>query len=370
MVAVGITAGLDMKYVIGFILSGLLTVVTMIENFCSYRARIDFGFTFVSRIVLLELISVIAGVFMIRIWGLYAIFLTSILAMLIGIIFYFRKNILDLELSMDRKLLKSVLISGLPLLVNGLIWTVVNSIDKFAILGFIDTEALGVYGIAQNAFNYMILIPTALSQLFYAKMGKSFGANKDIDELNETSAKYTLYVAIITAFVALLAFFFLPILVENLLPKYINGVMASQILIIGLSFYAPTLMNMNILTILKKNSAIIRNSLMVCLFNAVFSTLYILLFGRYIECVAAGTVTAYLLRAIITTIQIKKYSNGSLRLMFRNSVLPIVFTLLPAVLFYLLIDNKLIGFGISLVVFLVVNSLLYRREIKGIMRND
>ena len=43
-----------------------------------------------------------------------------------------------------------------------------------------DAEALGIYGIAQNAFSYMVLVPSAMSQLFYVKMGKEYGASGNI----------------------------------------------------------------------------------------------------------------------------------------------------------------------------------------------
>ena len=104
--------------------------------------------------------------------GYYTIFINSILAMLIGIVFYYRYSFRDFKFVIDKDFLFNIIRSGMPLLISGLIWTVVNSIDKFVILGFINTEALGIYGIAQNAFTYMVLIPTAMSQIFYAQILK------------------------------------------------------------------------------------------------------------------------------------------------------------------------------------------------------
>lgn len=129
---------------------------------------------------------------------------------------------------LNKSLIKMILVSGSPLLINGLIWTVVNSIDKFVILGFIDTEALGVYGIAQNAFSYMVLIPSAMSQLFYVKMGKEYGASGKIETLTDSSMNYTAILAGLTSMIALIAYFFclfwwiglcLTIITEYFLPK-------------------------------------------------------------------------------------------------------------------------------------------------------
>ena len=173
MLLIGGRKSLDSRLTIGFILTAVITVVTIIENYGNYRCRIDKGFKYPSIVTLLELISLPVGLALVPRMGYYAIYVTSILAMVVGIILYFKPSYKDFRFTIDKPLLKMILISGMPLLVNGLIWTVVNSIDKFVILGFIDTEALGVYGIAQNAFSYMVLIPSAMSQLFYAKMERA-----------------------------------------------------------------------------------------------------------------------------------------------------------------------------------------------------
>lgn len=350
---------LDERYVFGLIFCAIITGLTIIENFGNYRRRIDGGFSFVSYITLLELVAVPLGLVLVRLLGYYSIYVTSIVSMLIGIIAYYRSSYADVTFGVDKRIVKDILISGMPLLINGLIWTVVNSVDKFVILGFINTEALGLYSIAQNAFSYMVLIPSAMSQLFYVKMGKCYGEEKNVKKLYNISLKYTCILTFITSVIALFAFYLFPMLVEVIMPQYAAGIPSAQILIIGVSIYAATMVNGNILTILKKNRIIVINSILMCIFNAVCSVLLVSIFEAKIEYVAIGTSLSYTIVAIFILCQIRKCTDCSVGSLLKGSVFPICIALLPGVLIYNTGINKIIGLVLSLIfvalVFFAVN---------------
>ena len=363
MMIVSKSKALDNRFTYGFILSAGLTVATVIENYGNYRCRIDKGFQYTSIVTMLELFSIPVGLILIPRLGYYAIYITSIVAMMIGIIFYFKPSFSDFKFMLNKSLIKMILVSGSPLLINGLIWTVVNSIDKFVILGFIDTVALGVYGLAQNAFSYMVLIPSAMSQLFYVKMGKEYGASGKIETLTDSSMNYTAILAGLTSMIALIAYFFLPILVDRFMPDYNNGILSSQILILGLSIYAATLINGNVLTILKRNGALLRSSIYMCIFNAICSVGYIMIFGAKIESVALGTATAYTFCAFIIIYQVYKYANCRLLHLVKASVLPVCVSLIPGVFIYNVLDNRIIGFVVSIIIVMLVFMLIYGKRL-------
>lgn len=361
---------MDNRLAFGFVLTAVLTTVTIVENYGNYRSRIDKGFKYTSVVTLLELGSIPVGLILIPKLGYYAIYITAIVAMIIGIIFYFKPSYKDFKYTIDKNILKMVLISGMPLLVNGLIWTVVNSIDKFVILGFIDTEALGVYGIAQNAFSYMVLIPSAMSQLFYVKMGKEYGKTGDVKILVDVSMKFSSVLAVITSLIALVAYFFLSILVDQFMPKYNNGVPASQILILGLSVYAATLINGNILTILKKNGALLTNSICMCIFNVICSIGYVLMLGATIESVALGTATSYIFCTFIIVYQVHKYAKCRIMRIINASVIPVCISLIPGIIAYNIIKNRLLGFIVAIVFVIAFYGLFYRKQILSIRGNE
>lgn len=360
---IGNNRSVDNRFIYGFIFSAVITVMTIIENYGNYRCRIDKGFKYTSIVTLLELLSIPIGALLIPKLGYYAIYITSITAMIIGIAFYFRQSYRDFEFLLDRLLLKEILISGTPLLVNGLIWTVVNSIDKFVILGFMDTEALGVYGIAQNAFSYMVLIPSAMSQLFYVKMGKEYGANGSIGILIDISFKFSTILAAITSMIAMIAYFLLPVVVETFMPNYSNGVSASQILIIGLSIYAVTLISGNILTILKKNLALLKNSVCMCFFNVICSMAYILWGGVKIENVALGTATSYIFYSFVLIYQVYKYTGCSIVKQMYISILPVSISLVPGLIIYNIVKHKIAGLVLTLILICALYIKFWRKQL-------
>lgn len=359
---------MDSKLWIGFILAAVISTATIIENFGNYKCRIERGFHYPSIVMLIELLSILLGMFLIPKMGYYAIYLTSLTSFLIGIAMYCRTSLRGFCFGINKRLLQSILISGLPLLINGLIWTVVNSIDKFVILSFMDMEALGVYGIAQNAFTYMVLIPSTMSQLFYVKMGKEYGASQRKEILAEVSVKYATVLAGITSVVALVAYYFLPLLVKILMPNYEDGVLSAQILILGLSIYAATLVNGNILTLMKKNGAVLFNSVCMCVFNVICSVSFVLLLGRRIESVALGTVASYVLCSLILIYQVHKHAGINLSQLLSSSILPVCVALIPCVVMYEWISNKVIGFLLPIVFIALYYFICYGKRIVAIIK--
>lgn len=367
-ILIGKKTDLDNRLTIGFIFSSIITFMTIIENYGNYRCRIDKGFNFSSIVTIMELLSIPLGMYLMSKFGYYAIYITSIIAMVIGIVLYYKPSYRDFKFLFDKTILKIVLISGAPLLVNGLIWTIVNSIDKFVILKFIDTKALGIYGIAQNAFSYMVLIPSAMSQLFYVKMGKEFGISKKKRTLIDISIKYTTILACITSFIALVAYFFLPVLVNTFMPHYNNGIIPAQILILGLSIYAATLINSNILTILRQNTALLINSVCMCIFNMICSITYIHITGPRIESVALGTATSYIFCTFIIIYQIYKCTNYKIFNLVKASVIPVCISLVPGIIIYQVINNKILGFILSVVLVMVFYLIFYKKTIKKVLK--
>lgn len=358
---------IDKKYTLGLFLIAIITMLTTVEHFGNYRIRIDRGFMDVSIISLVELISFPIGVYIVKWTGYYGIYLTTIISLIIGIILYSKRAYFDVRFRIDWLFLKNILRSGMPLLINGLIWTVVNSIDKFVILGCINTEALGIYSIAQTAFTYMILVPTAMSQLFYAKMGSLYGETKNINYLTKKSENFSVILAGLTSLMSLTAFFFLPILAKIVMPAYANGIYSAQILIFGLSVYATTMINGNILTLLRKNSAILRNSIYMCIFNIICSLLYVKLIGAQIEMVALGTATSYTLCAFITMYQVNKCTGCGLWILIKSSIIPVLITVIPGTIIYFNVACKPLGYIFSLMIVISCFCTIYGKYIKNLI---
>lgn len=369
-IAIGRYVVSDERLLWGFLLMAIISVASIIECYGNYRCRIDKGFKYSSFVALIELLSIPIGVVLVPKIGYYSLYIISFIAVIIKVIMYFKPSYSDFKFTIDRMMLRKILISGFPLLINGLIWTVINSIDKFVILGYISTEALGIYGIAQNAFSYMILIPISMSQLFYVKMGKEYGKNESVEELLVVSLKLSTVLAAVTSLIALVAYYYLPILVDAFMPNYSSGVRSSQILILGLSVYAATLINGNILTILKKNAALLANSICMCVFNVICSIGFVVLWGAKIENAALGTAASYILCTLILIYQVHKYAECRILSIFKASIVPVCISLLPTIIFYKVLENKIVGSMVALSVVVSFYALFYRKQILSLRGND
>lgn len=358
---------LDYRYVMGMFLCVITTIVTLIENFGNYRARIDRGFSFVGAAMMTELLAVVAGVILIPRMGYFSIYIYNILTWVIGIVIFFRSSFSDIKICIDFSMLKEIILAGAPLLVSGLVWTVLNSIDKFLILGYMEAEQLGVYGIAQNTFSYMVLIPSALSQMFYANMGRKYGEKKSIKLLSETASGYSRILVIVTGLMSLAAYFGIPILVNKVMPAYRGGIYPAQILIVGLAIYASTLINNNILTILKKNVILLRNSVVMCVFNLIFSNLMVLINGANIESVAYGTSISYALNALLIMKCVGSVTETDMWILFINSALPVLVSIVPGIFLYYIFKGSLTGFALALVMASLIHYILYKKDIDRIL---
>ena len=368
IILVGSLNGSDSRYIYGLSLCTIITLTTLLENFLCSRVRIDGNFKFTSIVLLVELFSVVIGLIIIPKIGYYSLYIVTISSSVIGILMYYKRGISDIHLSIDKALLKSIIFSGIPLLINNLIWTVVDSIDKFVILGFMNAERLGVYSIAQMAFSYMILIPSAMSSLFYVNLGKIYGATGSVDELNRTATRYTLIIASVISFFVLAAYFFMGPLVKLIMPKYSDGISSAQILMLALAIYTPTMVTGNILTLLKKNAALLRGSIYLCILNAICSVGFVLVLGAKLESVALGTAMSYLIRTLILIIQLKREAGTDVKDMIKTSIIPVFLIAGPGILLYHSGLNIWVGFvlaaGIALAIFLAI----YRKQVMEAFR--
>ena len=365
---VGNTNGVDSRYIFGLIFCAFITAANVIESFLCSRVRIDGDFKYTSIVIIIELTATAIGFVLIPLIGYYALYIVLILGSVIGIIMYYKRGISDIQMTIDKMVLKSIILSGVPLLINNLIWSVVDSIDKFVILGFMDAERLGVYSIAQMAFSYMILIPTAMSQLFYVNLGKVYGASGDKEHLNKVAINYTLIISVVMSFLVLVAYFFMEPLVAMIMPKYIEGVKSAQILMLALAIYTPTMVNGNILTILKKNAALLRNAIYLCVLNAVCSVGFVIIRGVNIESVALGTAVSYLFRTVILIIQLKRQAGADVIEMIKASIVPVLIIGGPGILLYYLEISIWLRFLLAILIALFLTLVLYRKRILEIFR--
>jgi O-antigen/teichoic acid export membrane protein len=281
-------------------------------------------------------LALVIGVIAIRTVGYYGLYAMTLSSAVLGVLMFKKEAFKGANITFDFSYMKVMILSGLPLLINSLIWTIVQSVDKFVILGLLSTEDLGVYTVPLMGFTTMVLVPQTISQVFYIKISHLYGANHDENELLEKAAYFSRITSFISGAACIFVFVVMPIFVSYFMPMYTNGTAATQILVIGVAVYATTMLYGNIFSVLKLNKSLIANSVALCIFNAIFSSSLVLFVEHSINMVAIGTGLSYALYSLMLMIKLSRRFKYSFFKLLINSWGPAVAIIVPGIAIYMM----------------------------------
>ena len=354
-------------YAFGYFLCPILTVCKSFDDMSNYTVRMKGMYNYSAIVGFIRTCLALAlGVVALRLWGYYGLYAMTLSSAILGIIMFHSKSLKGARLCFDWPYMKAMVIGGLPLLINSLIWTLVQSVDKFVILGFLSTDALGVYSVPLMGFTTMVLIPQSISQVFYIKIGHLYGANHDEGQVLDKAREFTSITAAISGGACVAVFYIMPIFVQLFMPKYAEGTPATQILVIGVAIYSTTMIFGNIFSVLKLNKSLIANSIALCVFNVIFSTGLVLLVDRSINMVAIGTGCSYALYSLMLMIKLARRFDYPLHRLVVSSWVPLLCIVVPAVAYYLLIPSIYVSALMALfTAFLVYAIILAKRRKNG-----
>lgn len=325
-------------YAFGYMLCPIMILLKSFDDMSNATVRMNGHYNKSAVIGFVRtVLALIIGVIAINIAGYYGLYAMTLSSAALGIIMFRSEAFKGAKLTFDWQFMKVMIIGGLPLLINSLIWTIVQSVDKFVILGFLSTEDLGVYSVPLMGFTTMVLVPQTISQVFYIKISHLYGANHNETELLEKAAYFSRITSFISGGACLFVYFVMPIFVHFFMPMYTEGTAATQILVIGVAIYATTMLYGNIFSVLKLNKSLIANSVALCIFNAIFSSALVLFVERSINMVAIGTGLSYALYSLLLVIKLSRRFKFSFWKLIVNSWGSAVGIMIPGLLIYRLI---------------------------------
>lgn len=364
---------LKKEYFFGYLLSMIILIGNTLSDFGMNTMEMHGGYNFAAFVTIIKSIfGAIAGFIAIKIWGYYGLYFMPIISGVIAISMYRNKSLRGIHIEVNRSILKASLWTGFPLMINSLVWTAVASVDKFVILGFMDTEKLGIYSIAQLGFAAVVLIPQSMSQVFYIKISREYGRTGDKNLLIKTSNEYTLINSLCTSIVCILGFYILPIFVKIVMPNYMLGIHAAQIMLVGITIYGSTMLYGNIFSILKWNKDLLWTSVLLCFFNIIFSVGLVMTLGRNIENVALGTAVSYAAFSILLIYKISKKTGESKLYLLKNSWKIIFIVVFPSIALYFIVPDIYISFAVTIGYIIIVSTAVIKRYKKerGYVRVD
>jgi O-antigen/teichoic acid export membrane protein len=133
---------------------------------------------------------------------------------------------------LDFKYFKRLFVVGLPIVIFGLIMTILVTIDKFYISHALGDSMLGYYSIGALIFQVILVLPESMYGSYFPKF-ITYDGNQD-EQINKLSTLIRLIIIPVT----FLAWLFIPIFIQLILPKFVLGILSAKILIFSVYFAA------------------------------------------------------------------------------------------------------------------------------------
>lgn len=194
-------------------------------------------------------------------------------------------------------LLKKMIMTGIPISVIGVLFSVLTTVDRWAINLYLGKNALGYYALSVFCVNSLSILTKVVSPQFYPRMSFLYGRTGQTKAIRSLVWKQLVANSILMFIVAIIYFASVDIAVMEFIPQYLPGVKASKIIMLGIVFLAcvnpfSAMMNSterHVTYLITQSFAILVTAIGVIFAASVYST---------IEAVAIATTIGYLLYMI------------------------------------------------------------------------
>lgn len=198
------------------------------------------------------------------------------------------------SVSLKRKLIKY----SWPLMLTGIIWTIVGQVDTLMIGSLIkEAEPLGIYQAALPTSKFLFVVPAALSSLFLPIISNLLSKEKkdEIKDIYKTTSKWIFYVN----FPLLFLFLIFPKAILNILfgNEFLSGGIVLSVLGIGFFVNSFGQLGRGIINNLERTKLNLLNSTVAIGIDIVLNYLLIPIYG--IMGAAIATSTTFLIYALL-----------------------------------------------------------------------
>ena len=301
--------------VIGLKVIAIMVIVQSMSSFYVTLVRTHHLFGSLSKYIILVAVCDIAFKTVLGIkFGIIGILWASVFTFTIGIVYLFKRAGLrfKLTLNLPKQAIRSLLGIGFPLLLAGFTFTVLRSIDRIMIIALLTKEDLGYYSIAIMMYSFIFQLPNLMYTVLFPRFYEAFGSSGgDLNKLGAYLEKPTLAFAYLFPILIGLTVIILPVFVNYILPRYIEGVIPASILLFGTFFISITNMSGYLLVALKRQNILVLIAIIAVIISAVLNLLFVKIFHMGIKGIALGTAITYFLYSVfIISYAIKYYVSG------------------------------------------------------------
>ena len=137
----------------------------------------------------------------------------------------------------DPDIARRLVYVGLPIMLAGLLFGLLTTIDRWLILIYLDRVQVGYYGIVGITVSGLLLLPGIVSQQYYPRLAFAYGAGRGGEALLALASRQSLISGGLVCIAALAAAIVATLGIRRFLPEYQEAVVPLLITLIGLGIY-------------------------------------------------------------------------------------------------------------------------------------
>jgi O-antigen/teichoic acid export membrane protein len=213
-----------------------------------------------------------------------------------SLMFLFRP--MRVKMRMDWEALKLLLKTGLPIFGLDYVKNSCGTLDRIVLLNIGGVKDVGIYQLAGMASQALGTLPGSLAAYLYPRMTYKFGQNGDARALWRSGSRFALLTVGLTALAAAGAWLILPHFVPAFVPKYLGGLRAARIVLIGGVLEGATII-VNALWSMKAWRLMVTYQISSSILAVLGPVLGVLCISRSLEGVAWGLVIGSFCRCLM-----------------------------------------------------------------------
>lgn len=223
---------IDIEYKIGVIFSSIIAFLLFLSLYVEMYYKSEQNFYFASKLITVKsVMQSILTVILVYVYGYIGLYIGMILALIIQI-FTGRTAFNEFVFKFDIKKYKELIRIGLPIMLVGMIWSILVASDRIIITFVMNPIDLGNYGVGMLIFNSMMMLPQVIGQVLYPRIVEEVSVGK-FNTIYKNFWKVNLLIALGMVPIVTLIYIFLPWFVTFFLPSYSDGISTGQILLLG-----------------------------------------------------------------------------------------------------------------------------------------
>lgn len=219
--------------IISVLIIGFIASNQFYDNYLIVTFRSSSSFLKLAKIYLIQSFIIGASLSFVYFWG-YKGFVFRALFISVSQIFLTHINRpLNVKAKFNKQIYFDLIKVGFPIFILGYLISITNTFSRIILLNVDGVISVGLFAPALAVITTVKLFPNIVSQYVYPKMTYSWGMYHDKKIIWGWVWKSALYLFVLFIPIVIVGWYLIPIIIENLFPKYIESVFAARIALLS-----------------------------------------------------------------------------------------------------------------------------------------